>query len=102
MSRNYGCKLGVQQIGLPAASYLGVPIPVGDEIIGVLSVQSTEQENRFNENDLRLLSTIAASVGVALRNAQLFEEVQQAKLEAETASKTAEKANEAKAHFFQP
>ena len=58
-------------MGIPAASYLGVPIPVGDEIIGVLSVQSTEHENSFNENDLRLLSTIAASVGVALRNATL-------------------------------
>ena len=93
-------KLGVQTMGIPAASYLGVPIPVGDEIIGVLSVQSTEHENKFNENDLRLLSTIASSVGVALRNAQLFEEVQQAKMEAEAASKFAEKANEAKSAFL--
>ncbi|MGB3006319.1 MAG: GAF domain-containing protein, partial [Chitinophagaceae bacterium] len=93
-------QLGVQAIGIPAASYLGVPIPVGDEIIGVLSVQSTEQENRFNESDQRLLSTIAASVGVALRNAKLFEEVQQAKMEAEAASKIAENANAAKSAFL--
>ncbi|HVZ95359.1 MAG TPA: GAF domain-containing protein [Chitinophagaceae bacterium] len=92
--------LGLQRVGLPAASYLGVPIPVGDEIIGVLSVQSTEQENRFNENDLRLLSTIASSAGVALRNAQLFEDVRHAKMEAELATKTAEKANEAKSAFL--
>jgi signal transduction histidine kinase len=91
-------KLG--HIGIPAASYLGVPVPVGDEIIGVLSVQSTEQENRFNENDQRLLTTIASSVGVALRNAQLFEDVEQAKMEAEKASKVAEKANEAKSAFL--
>ena len=63
-------------------------------------VQSTEQENRFNESDQRLLSTIAASVGVALRNAKLFEEVQQSKMEAEAASKIAEKANEAKSAFL--
>jgi len=93
-------QLGLQRIGIPAASYLGVPIPVGDEMIGVLSVQSTEQENRFNENDLRLLTTIASSVGVALKNAQLFEDVQQAKMEAEQASKIAEKANEAKSAFL--
>lgn len=93
-------QLGLNRVGLPAASYLGVPIPVADEIIGVLSVQSTEQENRFDENDLRLLSTIASSVGVALRNAQLFEDVEQAKMEAENASKTAEKANEAKSAFL--
>jgi len=93
-------QLGLHRIGIPAASYLGVPIPVGDEIIGVLSVQSTEHENRFNENDQRLLSTIASSVGVALRNATLFEDVQQAKMEAETARKTAEKANESKSAFL--
>ena len=93
-------QMGIQKIGVPAASYLGVPIPVGDENIGVLSVQSTEQENRFNENDLRLLSTIASSVGVALRNATLFEEVKLAKMEAENAGKLAEKANEAKSAFL--
>ena len=93
-------KLGIQQVGVPAASYLGVPIPVGEEIIGVLSVQSTERENRFNENDLRLLSTIASSVGVSLKNAQLFGEVEQAKREAELSSKTAAKANEAKSAFL--
>ncbi|MEO6814411.1 MAG: GAF domain-containing protein, partial [Ginsengibacter sp.] len=93
-------QLGVTRIGIPAASYMGVPIPVGDENIGVLSVQSTEQENRFNESDQRLLITIASSVGVALRNAQLFEDVEQAKMEAEKASKVAEKANEAKSAFL--
>ncbi len=98
--QEHRAQLGITAIGVPAASYIGVPIPVGDEIIGVLSVQSTEQENRFNENDVRLLSTIASSVGVALRNATLFEEVRQAKMEAEAASKLAEKANEAKSAFL--
>ncbi|MEO7444062.1 MAG: GAF domain-containing protein, partial [Ferruginibacter sp.] len=93
-------KLGVEKMGKDAASYLGVPIPVGDENIGVLSVQSTEHENQFNENDLRLLSTIAASVGVALNNATLFEDVKQAKMEAEVASKLAGQANEAKSAFL--
>jgi K+-sensing histidine kinase KdpD/CheY-like chemotaxis protein/ligand-binding sensor domain-containing protein len=93
-------QMGIQQIGVPAASYLGVPIPVGEENIGVLSVQSTEHENRFNENDLRLLSTIASSVGVALNNASLFEDVRLAKMEAEASGKAAEKANEAKSAFL--
>jgi K+-sensing histidine kinase KdpD/DNA-binding response OmpR family regulator/ligand-binding sensor domain-containing protein len=93
-------ELGVHRIGIPAASYLGVPIPVGDEIIGVLSVQTTQQENRFTEKDQRLLSTIAAHVGVALRKARLFEEVKQANLEADAARKTAEQANAAKSAFL--
>ena len=93
-------QMGLQRIGKHSSSYLGVPIPVGDEIIGVLSVQSTEHENSFNESDQRLLSTIAASVGVALNNATLFEDVKLAKMEAEAASKAAEKANEAKSAFL--
>jgi len=47
-----------------------------------------------------LLSTIASSVGVALNNATLFEDVQQAKMEAEAAGKAAEKANDAKSAFL--
>ena len=64
----------IAYIGTPSRSYLGVPIAVGDKAIGVISVQSTKQEGRFGEGDAHLLSTIAANVGVAIRNAQLYEE----------------------------
>jgi signal transduction histidine kinase/DNA-binding response OmpR family regulator len=93
-------QLGIQRLGLPSASYLGVPIPIDDEIIGALSVQSTTMENYFDERDQRLLSTIAANVGVALKKARLFEEVKHAKLEAERSSIIAERANEAKSAFL--
>ncbi|KIC95418.1 ATP-binding protein [Flavihumibacter solisilvae] len=93
-------ELGFAAIGIPAASYLGVPIPVGEEVIGVLSVQSTEKMNRFTTDDQRLLTTIAGSVGMAFRKAKLFDELQTAKMEAEEARKTAEKANAAKSAFL--
>jgi PAS domain S-box-containing protein len=67
-------EIGTRGIGTPAQSYIGVPIVPEDDAIGVISVQSTRQEGRFGEADVRLLSTIAASVGVALRNAQLYAE----------------------------
>ncbi|WP_169749139.1 response regulator [Flavihumibacter petaseus] len=95
-----GDRLGIAPVGIPAASYLGVPIPVGEEVIGVLSVQSTSQANRFTSDDQRLLTTIAASVGMAIRKAKLFDEVQSAKLEAEEARQIAEKANTAKSAFL--
>ncbi|MEP7271956.1 MAG: ATP-binding protein, partial [Acidobacteriota bacterium] len=75
----------IDRVGVPSKSYLGVPIPVGDEMIGVISVQSTEKEDRFGESDLRLLATIAANVGVAVHNARLFEEAKQARAMAEGA-----------------
>jgi signal transduction histidine kinase/DNA-binding response OmpR family regulator/ligand-binding sensor domain-containing protein len=92
--------MGIDRVGIPAASYLGVPIPVSDEIIGVLSIQSTETENRFAEKDKRLLTTIAANVGVAIRKARLFEEVKLANTDADQARKNAEEANAAKSAFL--
>ncbi len=86
-------ELKTQRIGVAAKSYLGVPINVRDETIGVISVQSTATEGRFDEVDLRLLSTIAANVGIAIHNARLFEEAQQAKI-------AAERANQAKSSFL--
>jgi PAS domain S-box-containing protein len=68
-------QLGAQQIGKRARSYLGVPIFVRGEAIGVVSVQSTVEEGIFTEDDSRLLSTVAANVGIALQNARLFDEI---------------------------
>jgi signal transduction histidine kinase/CRP-like cAMP-binding protein len=80
-------ELGVELIGPQAKSFLGVPILVGHEAIGAISVQSIDQEERFSESDARLLSTIAANVGTAIQNARLFEEIQEAKEAAEQASR---------------
>jgi PAS domain S-box-containing protein len=72
-------ELGATQVGRQAASYLGVPVIVGKQPIGVISVQSTEEEERFTEDDVRLLSTLAANVAIAISNARLFEEVSRQK-----------------------
>jgi GAF domain-containing protein/CheY-like chemotaxis protein len=86
-------EMGVSSIGIKALSYLAVPIFTGNKAIGAVCVQSTSKENAFKEDDQRLLSTIAANVGVALRNAQLFREMQEAR-------SAAEAANEAKSVFL--
>jgi len=65
-----------ESVGTPSRSYLGVPILVGNKAIGAISVQSIEEEGRFGEADSRLLSTIAANVGIAMQNARLFTEVE--------------------------
>jgi signal transduction histidine kinase/DNA-binding response OmpR family regulator len=86
-------EIGTRGAGIPARSYLGVPVIVEDAAIAVISVQSSTAEGRFDEADVRLLSTLADSVGVAIRNAQLFEETREAR-------KSAELANQAKSSFL--
>ncbi|MBK9782127.1 MAG: GAF domain-containing protein [Anaerolineales bacterium] len=68
--------LGIQRLGRKARSYLGVPIIAGRETIGVLSVQSTQKEGVFDEDALRLLSTVAANAGTAIKTARLHVETQ--------------------------
>ncbi|MFM8368957.1 MAG: GAF domain-containing protein, partial [Chloroflexota bacterium] len=68
--------LGIQRQGRKARSYLGVPIKAGRETIGVLSVQSTKREGVFDEDSLRLLATVAANAGAAIKTARLHAETQ--------------------------
>jgi signal transduction histidine kinase/DNA-binding response OmpR family regulator len=63
-----------------------VPILVGQEAIGVLSVQHP-QPNWYTQDDVRLVSTIAANLGLALENARLYTEAQAAKEAAEDATR---------------
>jgi signal transduction histidine kinase/DNA-binding response OmpR family regulator len=79
-------ELGTERVGKSVRSFLGVPVFVSGEAVGVISVQHATQEDAFNKNDQHLLSTIAANVGIALHNAQLFNETQAARAEAEQAN----------------
>ncbi|HZM25531.1 MAG TPA: GAF domain-containing protein, partial [Anaerolineales bacterium] len=69
-------QLGASLVGRESLSFLGVPIKSGKETIGVLSVQSVNEEGVFDDNDLRLLTTIAANAGSAIHTAQLHAETQ--------------------------
>jgi serine phosphatase RsbU (regulator of sigma subunit) len=61
---------------LTPKSWLGVPMIVGDQVTGILSLQDVDRENAFDASDVRLLQTLAASMSVALENARLFNEIQ--------------------------
>jgi sigma-B regulation protein RsbU (phosphoserine phosphatase) len=55
-------------------TWLGVPMIVGDQVTGILSLQDVEHENAFEDSVVRLLQTLAASMSVALENARLWEQ----------------------------
>ena len=53
-----------------------VPLIVNHEVKGSVSLQNVDRENAYTEADLRLLTTLASSMSVALENARLFDETQ--------------------------
>jgi PAS domain S-box-containing protein len=68
--------LSIEQLSalhVPFACWLGVPIMVGHDVLGIINLQSREPF-AYNSDDLRFLSTVASQVAVAIANARLFAE----------------------------
>jgi signal transduction histidine kinase/DNA-binding response OmpR family regulator len=67
---------GCTGISGTSRSELAVPLKTNVRVIGVLNVEST-RVNAFSQDDMRLVSTLAAQASVAIENARLYEQAQQ-------------------------
>jgi PAS domain S-box-containing protein len=68
---------GVQQIGREAQSWLGVPMVIGEQMVGVIVVQSYAAPWQYNERHQEVLSAMARQAAIAIENARLFAHAQQ-------------------------
>ena len=78
----------VLETGEEYKSGMYVPLMVGKEIKGMIGIANLDKENAYSDSDLRLLTTLANSMSVALENARLFDETQ--RLLQETEQRNAE------------
>ncbi len=65
----------IPAIGDQALSWMGVPLIAADKLVGVMAIQSYEQENLYDDHSLALFSTIGSQVAAAVENARLFGEI---------------------------
>jgi GAF domain-containing protein/DNA-binding response OmpR family regulator len=65
---------GMESVGEPAACFLGVPLLLGEQILGAIAVQSYTDPQAFGRRDQDLLAAIANQAAIAIQNARLFEE----------------------------
>jgi len=77
----------------PTKSMVRVPIVAGDEVRAIIGLDNVDREHGFSAADVRLLTTLAGGMSVALENARLF-------AEARDARSSAEQANRAKSTFL--
>ncbi len=56
-------------------SWLGVPLVVRNQVVGLLSIDSSKPDH-FTQDSVQLASAFAAQVAVALENARLFEQAE--------------------------
>ncbi len=70
-------EMGIGLLGRPALSWVGVPLVIGDRVLGMMAaVQSDAAARTYDEHDRDLLTSIASQVAIALQNARLFQETQ--------------------------
>jgi transcriptional regulator with GAF, ATPase, and Fis domain len=80
--------LEVAVVGELPKSMVFAPLVAGDQVRGAISIQNVDREDAFPEANVRLLTTLASSLSVALENARLFDETR--RLLAETDRRAAE------------
>ena len=60
----------------PSQSWLGVPLLIGNRVLGLVCVQSVQAPNLYDAHDRDILATIASQAAIAIENANLFQEAQ--------------------------
>jgi len=58
-------------------SWMGVPMMIGQKVLGVISVYHLTQEYAYGKDDLQVLSSMANQAAIALENARLYYDVNQ-------------------------
>jgi GAF domain-containing protein len=69
-------------LSLGHRGWLGVPVKVGESVVGVLSIR-TRREQGFSQDDLAAAAAFAAQAAIALQNARLVEAEHQSRAQAE-------------------
>lgn len=70
-------RLGITSVGRPSAAWMGVPMLIGDRVLGVIAVQHYDDPHVYDATHLALLEAIASQAAIALENARLYSEARQ-------------------------
>jgi GAF domain-containing protein len=67
-----------ESLAFETRSILGVPLKVRDRTIGVLELVNKKDDQNFTEDDIQIATTLGAQVAIAIENARLLDELQEA------------------------
>lgn len=76
----------IDLFGTPCKVWMGVPLRAEDDIIGVISLQSYEDEHAFSERDLQILQFISNQAGLSIDRKRAEQNLIIAKQKAEEAA----------------
>lgn len=80
-------------------SHLAVPLKSKDQVLGVMNLGWDSQKG-FSERELKFFSSVGNEIGIAVDNALLFEDVEQAKEKLQKLNRKLEEASQIKSDFL--
>jgi PAS domain S-box-containing protein len=78
----------VDLVGTPCKVWMGVPLKVENNIIGVMCLQDYNDENKFSQDDLYILEFIANQIAIALQRRMMLDNLIIARQKAEEAAQS--------------
>ncbi len=66
--------LGIRFGGRAACCWMGAPMVFRDQAVGVIALQSYEQEGLFDQDHVCVLENVASQAAVAIENARLYQQ----------------------------
>ena len=78
----------VDLIGTPCKIWMGVPLKVEGNIMGVMCLQDYNDENKFSNDDLSVLEFIANQIAIAIQRRMMIDNLVTARQKAEEAAQS--------------
>lgn len=78
----------IDLIGTPCKVWMGVPLSVDDNIIGVMCLQDYNDENKFSSEDLHILDFIANQIALSVQRKIMLDNLIDARQKAEEAAQS--------------
>lgn len=78
----------IDLVGTPCKVWMGVPLKVESDIIGVMCLQDYKDENKFSQEDLYVLDFIANQIAIAIQRRMMLDNLIIARQKAEEAAQS--------------
>jgi PAS domain S-box-containing protein len=78
----------IDLVGTPCKVWMGVPLKVENEIIGVMCLQDYYNEDKFSQDDLYIMDFIANQIAIALQRRMMLDNIIMARKKAEEAAQS--------------
>lgn len=75
-SKSTGFDQGQSIVSLRIRSAMVIPLMVGDQILGLLQIDTVDRERSFTQDDLELAVAACSQAAIAVRNAQLLKDIE--------------------------